>query len=60
TEIQVEWQPFLHLSCAAQTEDCVGKQWTLQLWEPAADAIAAVCTEHIAKQITLNDFPIHT
>ncbi|MEO1094012.1 MAG: 4'-phosphopantetheinyl transferase superfamily protein [Cyanobacteria bacterium J06638_28] len=58
TAIQVEWQPSPHLSLAAQTTDCAGKRWTLQLWEPAAVAIAAVCTEQTANQITINDFPI--
>lgn len=60
TDIQVEWRPYPHLSRAAQTEDFVGKRWSLQVWEPAADAIAAVCTEQTANQITIHDFPIHT
>ncbi|NER84749.1 MAG: 4'-phosphopantetheinyl transferase superfamily protein [Leptolyngbya sp. SIO1D8] len=56
TEVQVAWWPEPHLVCPAVTE--TPTPWTVKLWHPAEDAIAAVCVGQVDNRFWLRSFPL--
>lgn len=57
-DIEVAWLPQLSLVRPAAIAPRSPAEWTLKLWQPAADAIAAVCVEQPHSYFTIQSFPI--
>ena len=56
TDIEIAWLPEPELVIPAKIEAPPAK-WTVKLWYPADDAIAAVCVGRSASQIVMRSFP---
>lgn len=56
TKVQITWQPDPILIRPAQAEQIPSTEWTVKLWHPAADAIAAVCIGQAESCIWIRPF----
>ena len=58
TDLQIDWLPEPKLARPAKAASVPITQWTLKLWYPAADAIAAVCIGQADSRILIQSFPV--
>ena len=56
TNVEITWQPEPVLTRPAQTDQIPSTQWTVKLWGPADDAIAAVCIGQTDTIVTMRPF----
>lgn len=58
-KLQVALQPVPRLVCPASIPALPSAPWTVKLWFPAADAVAAVCVNQKHSHISLHSFSSH-
>lgn len=60
TEVEIDWTPYPKLARPAVVEGHKLADWTVRLWSPAEDAIAAVCVGRSDCAIQIRPFPSPT
>lgn len=58
TDLQIDWHPEPQLVRPAKADTVPVTEWTLKLWYPADDAIAAACVGQAESRFVIRDFPV--